>query len=162
MNRLLILVVTIAACGSRSNPPPASNTTPTAASCAERAAELKLYLGSVYDPSAKPAAPWPTGDADTDRTITELRDKVRKASAPADPSARAPRLEAGVKPGRLELELATCPAAKDSLARVGTAESEPQKRAGWVGVADGIGQCGCALNVPLVRALMYMLVRGAD
>ncbi len=163
MNRL-VLIATIAACGGQPKPAPVANSTaPVDVSCAGRTADLKAFLATAYDLHAvKPAAPWPTGDAETDKAIEAVRERYHRLMVPRDPAAPAPRLEAGVKPGALDIELAKCQPAIDRLSGVGTADDDAQKQAAFAGVADGIAQCDCKVNVPFVRALMYMTARGPD
>lgn len=164
--RSLVLVLVLVACGGggSAKPAPPSNivVAPVAASCATRAAELETYLADVWDLSAKPAPPWPSGDAATDKRIDEGREKVRKAMAPVDPSQRAVKLSDGIKPGPLEAELAPCQPALESLKGVGLANTTAEKVHAFTGIADAIGACDCNVNIPFVRAALYVLVRGPD
>jgi hypothetical protein len=162
--RHVLVIAAIVACADHKEAASPSNVAakPQQASCTTTASELKTYLASVYDASARPARPWPTGDAATDHKLDELRDKLRKAMMPADPTAQAQPLVEGFKPGPLDHELEKCPPATEQLKAIGTAYDDAAKQAAFAGIADAIKACDCKLNVPLVRALMYMLLRGPD
>ena len=134
---------------------------PAAASCADRAAELETWLTAVFDPAQEVAPPWPSGDATTDAEVDKLRAEARALARPRDPAAKAEPLTAGVTPGRLEQELASCPQARAQLGAVGTTPPA-ERRAAMVAIADGIAACDCKVNLPLVKALLYLGERGPD
>jgi hypothetical protein len=160
----IVTAFAMAACGSA--PPPTSALTPTPTnqaaptSCDTRAADLHTYLASVFDKSAKPAPPWPTGDTSTDKRIDEVRAKMRAAMNPD--THKASDLAAGIPPGPLDDELKPCQPAVDSLANVGRADTDAQKLSAFTGIADAIGTCNCNVNLPFVRASLYLLVRGPE
>jgi hypothetical protein len=163
---LAVMIAALPACSGQAAAPPAGETTKSAAMrCAAAAAELKTFLASVVDPAGTPARPWPTGDAAADHRIEQVRaltrQEVSAAASHADPAARATRLTVGTTPGRLEHELATCPPALARFARIG--EVPPAERwHAFADVADGVRACDCKLDLPLTRAMLYIMQRGPD
>jgi len=156
---LAALITALPACSGHAAAPPAGT------SCTARAAELKTFLASVVAPTGTPARPWPTGDAAADHRIEEVRalarQEIRAAARAADPAARATPLTIGITPGRLEHELATCPPALARFARIGVVPPAERWHA-FAEVADGIRECDCTIDLPLTRAMLYILQRGPD
>jgi hypothetical protein len=146
----VLLVVLIAACGSRRE----------AAACDERASELKSYLIQVFDPRANPPPPWPAGDADTDRTIDAARDVLRTAIH-ATSADKAPPLR-GPQHGPVDDTLAGCPQARDAWAHMSSFPEPDHLTKAAIAISDGVAACGCHVNIPLIRAALYLLVRGPD
>jgi hypothetical protein len=132
-----------------------------ASACAAQTAELRTFLGAVFDPAQKVAAPWPTGDAAFDAELPRLRDQVRELAKPANPSKRVGRLTTGVKPGRLDEEIASCAPAVAQIKKVSEA-SPDQARATFVALADAIAACDCKPSIRRVKVLVYLMQRGPD
>lgn len=158
---VVVLMVALGCGGTGDKPAPIANGR-AATTCSEQMAELKPYLLAVLDPTRPAVAvPYPTGDAARDKVIAELRARQRDQSRPVDPSKRVGALTADVQPGRLERELAPCPAALAQLSRVGEAAPGVARDA-MAEIADAIRTCDCNVDVPLVRALFYLRARGPD
>ncbi|MBS1118827.1 MAG: hypothetical protein H6Q90_1055 [Deltaproteobacteria bacterium] len=161
MTRALLIVLFVAAACSSQKSDTAPPTANPPSACAGQASELRSYLTRVLDPAQQVAAPWPTGDAEFDAELPKLRDTARELAKPADPSKPVAKLTEGVKPGRLEAELASCPAATAQLGKV--SEASPDRRAAtFVELADAIATCDCRPSIPRVKALVYLMQRGPD
>ena len=70
-------------------------------------------------------------------------------------------LAEGVKPGRLDAEIASGPPAVAQIKAVSTAKPD-EMNAAWTGLADAIRECECKPNLPRVKALFYLIQRGPD
>lgn len=158
---LFPLVFLIAACSDHGKPPPNHEANPGEASCNTRAAELKSYLIQVFDPTAKPPPPWPTGDADTDKKLDAARDVLRKALA-ATSADKATALRGHPEPGPVDETLAGCPQARDAWANISSFPEPDHLTKAAIAIGDGVAACGCHINIPLIRAALYLMVRGPD
>jgi hypothetical protein len=164
MKRMLIVIVAmglLGACKEKDKAKDNSEPAPkSVAGCKEQTAELKIWIQGLVD--GKPTtAPWPTGDAAFDAEVPNLRDETRELYKPADPAAKREPLASGVQPGRLDKELADCGPATAQITKIG--EAAPTDRAAaWDNLADAIGACDCKPSIPRVKALLYLMHRGAD
>jgi hypothetical protein len=149
---LLLALVAAVSCTRESQPD---------AECRAQAAELRTWLGRALDRTRPLEPPWPTGDPATDARIEKARAIGRAAMRPRDPDRATRPLSPGVRPGLLEHELAQCPPALAQLARVGQVPPA-QSHATFAGIADAIASCGCRVNIPYVKALVYGSFRGLD
>ena len=158
---LLPLVVGLTACGGDHREPPADHEQAPAESCKTRSAELASYLAQVVDPNAKPAPPWPIGDAELDKKLTAARDDLRKGMT-KDPAAKAHRLSPGFKRGPVDDTLDGCPQARDAWANISNVEGPDHMTKAMTAIGGGVNACACHVNIPLLRAAMYLAVRGPD
>jgi hypothetical protein len=158
---LSLVVAVIAACGDHREPPPNHAADPAEASCKQRAADLTSYLIQVFDSNAKPPPPWPTGDAATDHTVDMARDALRKAMT-ATSADKARPLRGHPEPGPVDETLAGCPQARDAWAHVSRFPEPDHLTKAAVAIGDGVAACSCHINIPLIRAALYLMVRGPD
>ena len=129
--------------------------------CSDRAAELKSYLAHVFDPNAKPKPPWPTGDAELDKQLDAKRDDLRKVLAETSADKARP-LAAGFKRGPMDETLDRCPQARDAVAHIADFPEPDHMTKAANAIGDGVAACGCNVNIPLIRASFYLMVRGPD
>ncbi len=145
------LLATLVAC---------SDHTASESSCSARAAELKSYLAQVFDPNAKPKPPWPTGDAELDKQLDAKRDYLRKLMA--ETSADKARPLEGFKRGPMDETLDRCPPARDAVAHIADFPEPDHMTKAANAIGDGVAACGCNVNIPLIRAGLYLIARGPD
>jgi hypothetical protein len=157
-----IAVTIVVGCSHPHHAPPPSNTAPISneGTCSTRCADFKAYLHAVFDPSSRPQPPWSTGDAATDQLIAEQR----SAAQPHPIRRGVERTPAFVRTspaGALAQALEPCVPAAKQLATIRSLA--PDRRAeGYLELADRIDACGCNVNLPLVRGLVYISQRGPD
>ena len=158
MNHRSAIALLLLACGGKpaADNPALSNTRNE--SCTEKAAAMKTWMRDLFE--GRPVAVnWVTGDAALDAEIERTRVKLREA---ADPSKPAPRLSGKRKPGPIDRELESCPAATEQLAKVGNAWTSQEKLAAWTGIADAIETCECGPRIGRLQPMFYILLRGPD
>ena len=134
---------------------------PEAVSCRTKTAELKRFLNVTFDPAFPQKPPWPTGDVERDRRIYEVLGRTKAGVKPLAPSAPANLSSSVLKPGALETELLNCPPAVAQLKK-GLKAPAGQQVGILVGIADAIAQCNCQVDLPMVRAMLYMMQRLDD
>ncbi len=161
LSALAPLVILITACGERRQPPLSHEAKPGEASCNTRAAELESYLIQVFDPAAKPPPPWPTGDADTDKKLDAARDALRKAMN-ATPEDEASPLRGRPEPGPVDETLAGCPQARHAWENISNFPEPDHLTKAAIAIGDGVAACGCNIDIPLIRAALYLMARGPD
>jgi hypothetical protein len=158
MKRAMAVLVLMAVVGCKKEK--AGGAATPSPECKEKSSELRAYLTEVFDPSKKPAPPWPTGDAALDKDIDAARAKVRELMKPADPAAPAAPLTAGVKDS-LSGNLETCPAVVAQLEKVAAA-APADRVATMIAVADAVERCDCEVSIPRIKAALYLGQRGPD
>jgi hypothetical protein len=157
---VMLLVVVVGACGDHRDPPPHNASSTAEISCTTRASDLTTYLVQVVDPDATPAPPWPTGDVETDQLVQTARDHLRRVMAETSVGKVRPLLP-GVKRGPVDDTLAGCPQARDAWANISNV-SGPDRMTRAAAIGDGVKACDCHVNIPLIRAAFYVMVRGPD
>jgi len=155
---LSTVVAALAACGGRAAPTPVSTGDAT---CKSRAAELTSYLTQVFDPSAKPAPPWDALDADTRAKVDPTRDKLRASMAKTS-ADKASALSAGIQPGPMDETIAGCAQANAVYPHAAEYPDPDHMTKYATALGNGVAACDCHVNIPLVRAAFYMIVRGPD
>jgi hypothetical protein len=131
-----------------------------AAPCATRAAELRSYVTAIFDSTAKPRPPWPTGNADTDAIVDKARAELRAVTR--ETSADKARPLVAATRGPVDDTLAGCPQASDAYASLGSREGSDRFASYAIAIGDGVEACSCHVDIPLVESALYLLVRGPD
>jgi len=154
----ITLLLLAAACSDHSPPITPASSAPVK-TCADQAAELKIFLRAAVDPSSPLARPWPTGDAATDARLDAVRAKAHELAKPFDPAARLEPLTATVP--SIPEGFEACPQGTARFAKLGEAAPKDRLEA-FAEIADGVRDCDCHVNIPLVRGLFYIVFHGPN
>ena len=162
MNRTPFLIAIVAAaCGDSSGPSgPASST--AGGRCESDVIELKAFLTTHVSPgSARAKPPWPTGEASRDRMIESARSLMRDYLRSSDLAEAMALLTSGDKTGVVDAAFADCRQARQQFYQVEVSRGDARQPS-LMALADAVASCACAVDLPLVRALIYLVQRGPD
>jgi hypothetical protein len=157
---LAILAVALAAFAAscKDKPAPPSSTAPATGDCKAQTDELRMWLAKIADKPDEASKPWPTGDAELNRQLDEREASLHAAVKAADPAQPAQPLTEWPIHSPLEETLKGCPGALEQLTRLG---SQPeQARDHFVKIADAIAACGCNVQLPRAKGLLYLFAWG--
>jgi len=133
--------------------------------CAHETETLRDFVEFLDHSNRTISKPWPTGDAARDHHIDEVVAAFQAAIKPEEQGSHfLPLNMKNITPGELERLYGNCPASLASLRKVDEADpnqTDPEDRwATWLQAIDGLKDCQCRADLPMLKVFYYLIFRG--
>jgi TonB family protein len=128
--------------------------------CAHETENLRDFVEFLDRTNRTISKPWPTGDAARDHHVDEVVSAFQAAIKPEEQGSHfLPLMMKNITPGELERLYGNCPASLASLGKVDKADPDDIEEL-WYGAIDGLMDCQCRADLPMLKVFYYLIYRG--